>query len=264
MGKRFILTLIIMAVLFAPLWAQSESDFAVTLTADGQGVVITRYNGTIADVRIPATIQGMPVREIAASAFEAVSRGTLITSVEIPEGVTYIGANAFSHNRMLRSVNIPNSVRVIREFTFEGCIALNNITLHDGLESIEQRAFMRTGLTSVTWPAGVTSIPYAVFSGSQALQSVTIPEGVTSIGPSAFSSSGLTSITLPSTIEEIHADAFRACSSLVTVSIPETVTSINFMWVGRIRSDNDAFIHSSNINLASQAALRRVGYTGSF
>ena len=62
--------MILMAALVIPIWAQTEANFNVTLTEDGQGVVITGYTGTVLAVRIPATIQGMPVREIGREAFQ--------------------------------------------------------------------------------------------------------------------------------------------------------------------------------------------------
>jgi hypothetical protein len=53
------------------LFAQSaESDFEVALTDDGNGVVIKRYTGKATKtITIPATIEGLPVREIGEMAF---------------------------------------------------------------------------------------------------------------------------------------------------------------------------------------------------
>jgi len=49
--------------------AQTENDFSVILKDDSTGVVITKYNGNAATLKIPATIQGMPVMEIGEDAF---------------------------------------------------------------------------------------------------------------------------------------------------------------------------------------------------
>ena len=84
-----------------------------------------------------------------------------------------------------------------------------------------------------------------------------IPEGITHIGESAFSASGITSLTLPSTIKEHGYGAFNMCRSLTTVNIPQSVGSIQFISAG-------GFWQCENIDLASQARLRQVGYTGPF
>jgi len=126
---------------------------------------------------------------------------------------------------------------------------------------------MRSGLRSITWPASVTRIPnsdtlgWGMFSGSIYLQTVIIPEGVTEIGNDAFMGCrALTSVTLPSTIERIGSRAFSGLSALTTIVIPDTVENISFENSGGWAS----FYGTSNLTLASQAALRRRGYTGGF
>lgn len=79
----------------------TEADFSVSLAVDGKCVAITEYKGTATTVRIPTTIQGLPVREIGEDAFTGLSTSGRnytnrnITSVIIPEGVTTIGEGAF-------------------------------------------------------------------------------------------------------------------------------------------------------------------------
>ena len=64
-----------------------------------------------------------------------------ITSLEIPEGVSKIGKNAF-----------------------QKCSDLTSLTLPDGITSIGENAFLRcTGLTSLTLPEGITSIGESAF-----------------------------------------------------------------------------------------------------
>ncbi|MEI8369477.1 MAG: leucine-rich repeat protein, partial [Planctomycetia bacterium] len=55
--------------------------------------IITGYTGTAAEIIIPASIEGVAVKEIADSAF---ANHTEIKSVSIPSSVTRIGSNAFS------------------------------------------------------------------------------------------------------------------------------------------------------------------------
>jgi hypothetical protein len=231
----------------------AETDFQVTLTADSAGVRITSYTGTRANVVIPATIQSLPVREIGDDAFLRSS----ITSLVIPEGVTSMGWRAVAGSRSLTSVTLPSTLTNIAIGAFADCTSLTTIDLPASLREIGSNAFENTGLTSFpNWPAGVTTISPHMFARTNLRGEVIIPEGVTYIQSMAFMGRNITRVTLPSTIRSIGMQAFSNCSSLTTVIIPESIQNINF--------SSGEFSGSSNIDLASQAALRRVGYRGSF
>ena len=92
--------------------------------------------------------------------------GNMLQKVEIGNGVTSIGANAFLNCSSLASVVIPNGVTSIGSYTFNYCYSL----------------------ASVVIPNGVTSIGGNVFQNCSSLASVVIPNGVTSIGTYAFNS----------------------------------------------------------------------------
>ena len=47
-----------------------------------------------------------------------------ITSVDIPNGVTIIGQNAFGFCISLSSITIPNSVTIIGDYAFSNCNSL--------------------------------------------------------------------------------------------------------------------------------------------
>ncbi|MDR1179554.1 MAG: leucine-rich repeat domain-containing protein [Spirochaetales bacterium] len=278
-------------------FAQTETDFTVGLTEDGEGVVIKEYKGKTVKVIIPAAIQGMPVTEIGEQAFAGggvrsytrpIFRTAVeITSVVIPDGVTIIRNTAFGSQQKLNSITIPNTVTSIgaRAFrdcvallaitipnsvtnigasAFEDCTKLESITIPDSVTAIGDRAFAGSGLKSIAWPASVTNIQatdtyggMGMFTGCKNLQTMIIPEGVTEIGSCTFRGcSTLTSVTLPSTFEKIGGDAFSGCSALTTIVIPDSVGNITF--------DSSSFRGCPNLTLASQAAVKKRGYTGSF
>ena len=71
--------------------------------------------------------------------------GELVTSLEIPDGVTSIGNFAFSGCISLTSITIPDGVTSIGEYAFAGCISLTSITIPDGVTSIGEYAFTACG-----------------------------------------------------------------------------------------------------------------------
>ena len=105
------------------------------------------------------------------------------------------------------TTQIPNSVKTIDNWAFDGCSGLTSITIPESVTSIYSYAFRNcSGLTSITIPESVTFIGYHVFEGctgeltlncnfdygdivGSEFTKVTIGENVTSIGIYAFSGS---------------------------------------------------------------------------
>ena len=115
-----------------------------------------------------------------------------LTSVIFGDGITSIGAEAFSDCYGLTSITIPDSVTSLGYSAFENCSNLTNVTIGNG----------------------VKSIGYAVFRYCSSLTSVTIGNSVVNISDSAFyECNKLTNINIPEGIADIG-DAFQACSSL--------------------------------------------------
>ena len=182
--------------------------------------VLKEYQGQGGDVVIP---EG--VTNIGASAFSGCSS---LASVVIPEGVTSIGDEAFYYCQSLTSVVIPESVTSIGASAFSGCSSLASIVIPKGVKSIGDSAFSGcSSLASIVIPESVKSIGNEAFWGCKGLASVVIPEGVTSIGDEAFYyCQSLTSVVIPEGVTSIGGEAFKYCSSLTSVVIPEGVKSI--------------------------------------
>lgn len=95
-----------------------------------------------------------------------------LTSVVLPESLKEIGGSAFSYTG-LKSVHIPDRVKSIESYVFEGCEALKEAVM--GKE--------------------INYIGYSAFNSCSALENIVIPENVDSIAGFAFSDcSALTSI----------------------------------------------------------------------
>jgi uncharacterized protein YjdB len=163
-----------------------------------------------------------------------------ITSITIPNSVTSIGGGAFASCWSLTSITIPNSVTSIGTSVFASCNSLTSITVSSGntaYASEDGVLFNKTktmihsyprGKTGSTYniPNSVTTIGNSAFSGCNSLTSITIPNSVTTIGNSAFSScNSLTSITIPNSVTTIGDWAFSFCN-LTSITIPNSVTTI--------------------------------------
>ena len=144
-----------------------------------------------------------------------------ITSANIPESVTTLGEYAFSGNK-LTSISIPDSVLAISEGAFQGN-QLTNATIHDGVTYIGDNAFANNRLRSINLPKTDAIGKYA-FQWNE-LTSVDIPYGVTAIGEGAFQVNKLTSIFIPESVKTIGDSAFFE-NQLTKVDIPKSVNSI--------------------------------------
>lgn len=232
------------------------------------------------------------IRSIGYSAFW----GTKITEVKIPATTTYIGRNAFAYCEALKSITvdannsaydsrnncnaliekatntlmrgcgttiIPNTVQIIGQHAFAGCLNLSDASIPNSVTTIEDNAFSNCrALTSVVIPSSVTKLYQQSFSGCSSLksirvdennrtydsrnncnavietatktlmigcQSTIIPKGITSIADRSFHScEKLDSIKIPYGVTYIGEYAFYNCSGLVYVEIPNSVQTLRY------------------------------------
>lgn len=85
------------------------------------GATITGFEGTVALVQIPATLDGYAVKKIGERAFEG---NTALAAVVVPEGVLSIDWFAFYNCSSLQDITLPASVTLIGHAVFDGCNAL--------------------------------------------------------------------------------------------------------------------------------------------
>lgn len=96
-----------------------------------------------------------------------------IKSIAIPNNIKIIANSSFLCCRALDSVTIGDSVTVIGVGAFEGCTSLSSITLSDSLTTIVSYAFLNcTSLTSIKIPNSVTTIASYAFLNCTSLSSI--------------------------------------------------------------------------------------------
>jgi hypothetical protein len=128
----------------------------------------------------------------------------------------------------LKSITIPNSLRLIDEQVFYGCEKLSSIHIPTSVTLIGNRAFQQCdGLTSIEIPDSISSIGRLAFEKCRGLTSIAMPNSVTAIGLSAFKNcSALTSVTIPHSLTRIETAVFRRCVNITRIEIPNSITSI--------------------------------------
>ncbi len=166
---------------------------------------------------------------------------TDLESVHFPETLEEIGINAFENCTGLTRLEIPASVRVVREEAFKSCTGLTSVSLQEGLEEIHGGVFMNcTELPAIHLPDSITRLDSSVFRGCEKLSSVNYPLNWTirercgnyvtngDVHHSPFVECPLiTSFTIPEGVTKVPNNAFYGMTSLQNVSMPSTLEEIS-------------------------------------
>jgi hypothetical protein len=188
-------------------------------------VTISGFYAGATKVRIPSTIDRLPVTAIGAWAFFG-HRG--IEAVVMPDSVRMIGDNAFLECSALRDVRLSRQLVSIGSDAFRSCESLVSISLPQRLTTIGRGAFAGCpSLTAVTLPRGITFLDVGVFYGCTGLLRIRYPSRFSGIGDYAFfGCSRITTLPVPATVTSLGSHAFAECIGLRHVSIPGSVQAI--------------------------------------
>ena len=100
---------------------------------------------TSGKIVVPSVIAEKPVTSIGDGSFTGCS---LLSEVEIPNGVKDIGSSAFSGCKLLANITIPVSVLDIGSYAFSMCDSLSEIVIHSAVTNIGAEAFKSSGITN--------------------------------------------------------------------------------------------------------------------
>ncbi len=208
-------TSIISTISVSPQNANYTAKDGVLFNKDCTKLIAYPEGKTDVNYQIPST-----VKTIAPYAF---SMNRSLKNITIPDSVTKIGHNAFLYNS-IESIDIPDSVLNISSAAFSES-SLTDITIPSDIANIGIDTFVSCEkLTNITLPNSIKSIGDWAFAACSALESISIPNGVTSIGGDAFSyCTMLTNITIPNSVTKIGSNTFQACSNLLKVNYLGTI-----------------------------------------
>lgn len=168
------------------------------------------------------------VEHIEPSAFNG---ETSLVSLSIPEGVVYIGGNAFNRSS-LQEVVLPESLVSIDQYAFSKT-SLKEITIPANVEELGSSAFEHelngnSLLSKVVFEGNkIKTIKTGTFKYCSALASIQLPDGLLTIEYNAFDTcSSLTEIVIPDSVTEIGNAAFCFCTDLTDATIGDGVTKI--------------------------------------
>ncbi len=133
-----------------------------TVTTLGGGAFSS--NPTLERISLSSSLTEIPAGAFGCS--DRVNYMEKLTSIDIPDGVTSIGQNAFAGNNF-HEIEIPSSVKEIGNYAFSTKEYLTDpctLVLNEGLETIGTYAFRNKTIAEVEVPSTVTKIAANAFA----------------------------------------------------------------------------------------------------
>ena len=208
------------------LVANWTCDYTFTVSEEDE-VTITGYtkSGTITELIMPDTLDGMDITEIANGVF---TNKASLMDITLPESLVTLGNDVFSGCSALTDIDLPDTLTSIGARAFKNCSALTIATLGNSLLSIGVNAFENCiSLVSVVTPESTLTIGNNAFLNCITLGTVIIGTSVTSIGSSAFyGCSSILYVNIPDSVITIGERAFARCLSLINLTMGNGTTTI--------------------------------------
>lgn len=163
-------------------------------------------------------------KKISANAF----KGSLISSVDIPNTVTVIEDSAFANCETLSKVSNSTNLRTIGNNAFSYCSQLDDFIIPDSVRTIGDKAFYKVKrMINLTMGTNVETIGTEAFAYCANILSVDLPNTLTKLGRGAFANCiSLAKVSPSRSLERIEDDTFLNCSKLEDMYVPAAVRYI--------------------------------------
>ena len=237
--QKGILGILLVLAIFMCIPIQARADDGIVVEKDGDflyrvegesdnpEVTIYSYVGSDTDVTVPSEIKGMPVTTLHGT----FSGKETVKTVTIPEGVRLIEYNAFFGCTALTTVVLPSSLEEMTEYTFYQCTNLKTVSLdtaNSKLTKIGRYSFAYCEkLTGFDIPSSLKELEEFVFAYCSSLKKIIIPDTVEKIDISAFRMcTNVTEIKLPGTVKEASEFALFGCDKVITAELPISMVTL--------------------------------------
>lgn len=174
----------------------------------------------------------------------------------VSQGGAYriVGGTLDKYRGSDNALSLPSGIRRIGNRAFYKNTAVEEVTIPQGLGSIGDFSFARSGLKKISIPEGTTEIGYAAFYNCNELKDVTIPDSVSHIELGAFDGTpwldtklkggdgddffvvgdGILlgykgnggNVSIPAGVKTIGPGCFRGNTSVTGVTLPQGLTTI--------------------------------------
>jgi len=171
-----------------------------------------------------------------------------IEFLNLPEGLTSIGAYAFSDAKSIKDVVLPQSLVHLNQYAFLDCYSLHTLAIGPHLTLIAQHALNGCySLTNLNVPDNVTEIKYEAFSmvpnvaysagredrpaaGARTVNGIVeepmVYDGLDHTRLSACSAFAKGYVRVPKGVKAIEPSAFHTCFAITTVELPNSVETV--------------------------------------
>lgn len=259
-------------------WTSSSNGSLVEYYTDDEIPSNAFYgNKTIRSMVLPSSL-----KRIGNNAFREME--LMYSTLEVPDGVTYIGESAFSYNgengvelvlpSTLDSIcgsfrncdfkcelKLTDNIRYIGGGSFEGTPNFHGTfhipsklkTLQDGMFKGLGRDGSFTG--EIELPQGYTELPKEMFRGLSLKRRIAlkIPAGFKTIGEFAFNDIRLSSLQLNDDLEDIGGGAFQGSYLYSQITLPQNLQHIGNGAFGWAALEGELTIPESCLNIESGA-----------
>lgn len=117
-------------------------------------------------------------------------------------------------------IQFTSGIVKIDEMAFDECSGLKSVAIPESVKIVGECAFGNCPTENIVFPRGLISIELGAFFGCEELTEIVLPNQLKYIGEAVFAScSRLRSVVIPKSVEEMGIALFFDCESLETVKI---------------------------------------------
>ena len=157
------------------------------------------------------------------------------TEYQIPDGISCINTRAFTGNKELEKIVIPDSMTEIKDAGLSSCSNLKEASLPEGIATLGRDIFsFDSGLTSLYLPASLSDCDKEFLGGTKFTSIEIAPENAAlkEENQTIFTADEKTLIrhydtssseyTVPDGVEEITNTGFESCKNLQSITLPDS------------------------------------------